>query len=141
LEEISWGLYVCFIFFTTSVQNILWQWILSHAHVTTEMCTEMQQNIYVNSIILYLILIKMDWSDNIQWKSAIVNVENNIQLTVPMLHTRPKTDIQTERCDPNRRHSATSLHQLWRDCTEPTINVEKWQLCLLEGIMLLRSDA
>lgn len=27
----------------------------------------------------------MDWSDNIQWKSAIVNVENNIQLTVPVL--------------------------------------------------------
>jgi len=35
-------------------------------HVTTEMCTEMQQNIYVNSTIFYLILIKMDWSDNIR---------------------------------------------------------------------------
>lgn len=49
------------------------------------MCIEMQQNIYVNSIIFYLILIKMDWSDNIQWKSAIVNVENNIQLTAAVL--------------------------------------------------------
>jgi len=32
----------------------------------TEMCTKMQQNIYIMSIIFYLILIKMDWSDNVQ---------------------------------------------------------------------------